>query len=131
MPDGKTTLHYRTVRDTPIVSFEKAKLQNTSWKGTELTKVNGKGETVPAVSFANADISNADFSEALIDGVPVKVLVENVLKEDIDSIKSSQVLKNYFCGSRYSLFKAPNITGAFIDLKTADILQDKIFDMKG
>jgi uncharacterized protein YjbI with pentapeptide repeats len=127
----KQSITFRTTVATPVVSFAGANLQNTRWKGTELTKVNGKGETVPAVSFANADISSADFSEALIDATPVKQLFERVLNEGMDAHKAVNRLRLYFKGAKHSLFKAPNVTGAFMDSKTVDSLKEKIFDTKG
>jgi uncharacterized protein YjbI with pentapeptide repeats len=131
MPDGKTVMHYRTVRDTPVVSFAGAKLQNTRWKGTELTKVNRAGETVPAVTFAGADISNADFSEALVDGTQIKEIVITALNGDTEALTSVRALAPYFKGAKYSPFKLPNMTQQTIGDSNANILKNEVFDTKG
>jgi uncharacterized protein YjbI with pentapeptide repeats len=131
MPDGKTVMHYRTVRDTPVVSFAGAKLQNTRWKGTELTKVNRAGETVPAVTFARADISNADFSEALVEGTTIKQLFEEALSGCKNADKITRRLSLYFDGVEYSPFKPPNVTGTFLDSSKMNLLEEKAFKTKG
>jgi uncharacterized protein YjbI with pentapeptide repeats len=96
MLDGKTVMHYRTVRDTPVVSFAGAKLQNTRWKGTELLKVNAEGAVLedakPAVSFSGANISGADFNSATINGEQVLDVFTGFINKDGTSSKRFKVL---------------------------------------
>jgi hypothetical protein len=93
---------FRIEKECPVVSFKNAKLQNSTWKGTELLQVNADKEVLenakPAVSFKQANLSGADFSQATIEGKLVQTLIQEAVYR---TVIDTERLKLIFKGSKW------------------------------
>jgi uncharacterized protein YjbI with pentapeptide repeats len=104
----KHTVTFRIEKECPIVPFANAKLQNSSWKGVELLKVDANNEVLedakPALSFAGANLSGVKLGEATINGENVQDVLKSYISEDG---ASSKQFKAIFEGSVYSKGQNP------------------------
>jgi uncharacterized protein YjbI with pentapeptide repeats len=87
---------FRIEKECPVVSFKNAKLQNSTWKGTELLQVNADKEVLenakPAVSFKQANLSGADFSQATIEGKMLQNIIQEALHGTSSDTKSLKLV---------------------------------------
>ena len=109
----KKCITYRTTEAVTPLSFRKAELQRSSWRNTELLQVDKKGNVsetaIPALSFAGADISGADFSQALYRGKTVSNYLDRALETNDFGTDDIKGLNNIFINAKYNSDNPPKL----------------------